>query len=367
MTRPNHVEISASALAHNLAVVRQAAPRARIMGAIKANAYGHGAAVVAGILAAAGIEAFAVACMEEAEEIHALGLTPRCTALAGPFAAEEIPLAAAHGHRLVLQNFDQLRWLQESRWQEPLEVFVKFDSGMHRLGFSSTELPQVFAQLRGTRHSPLRVLGLLSHLARADTPADSYNSEQIGAFHRACADFGSETVGEHSLPNSAALLALPAAFTPWVRPGLLLYGLAPIQGQSASSLGLAPVLRWQTRIVAIRNLRAGDWLGYGASWQAPEDCRIGVIACGYGDGLDRRLGPQEAPVLVRGQASRLLGRVSMDLAFVALNGIRAELGDPVQVLGGPELPLEDCAARLDTIPYEIGTRIARRVARRQVP
>ncbi|MEY2342159.1 alanine racemase [Acidithiobacillus sp. IBUN Pt1247-S3] len=367
MSRPNQVEISASALAHNLAVARQAAPKARVMGAIKANAYGHGAPLVATTLAAAGIDAFAVASVEEAEELRGLQLEPRYTALAGPFSAAEIPLAAAHGHRLVLQNFAQLQWLQKSHWQETLEVFVKFDSGMHRLGFAHNELAQVFSQLRSKLGGPLRVLGLLSHLARADTPEDPYNAEQIDAFQKACGTFGIHTAGEHSLPNSAAILALPQAVTPWIRPGLLLYGLAPLQGRSAAELDLQSVLRWRTEIVAIRTLRAGDWLGYGASWQSDRDCRVGVIACGYGDGLDRRLGLQQAPVLVRGQPSHLLGRVSMDLAFVALDGISAEPGDPVQILGGPELPLEDCAQRLDTIAYEIGTRIAQRVPRIRVP
>ncbi|MDD3759455.1 MAG: alanine racemase [Acidithiobacillus sp.] len=367
MSRPNQVEISASALAHNLAVARRAVPHARVMGAIKANAYGHGAALVATLLAEAGIDAFAVASIEEAEELQSLQLRPRCTALAGPFSAGEIPLAAAHGHRLVLQNFAQVAWLRKSRWQEPLEVFVKFDSGMHRLGFSHDELSQVFIQLRAGVGGPLRILGLLSHLARADTPEDTYNAEQIRAFHKACTTFGPHTAGEHSLPNSAAILALPGAITPWIRPGLLLYGLSPIQARSAADLDLRPALRWQSKIIAVRRLRAGDWLGYGASWQSPRDCRVGVIACGYGDGLDRRLGLQEAPVRVKGQPSHLLGRISMDLAFVALDDIAADIGDPVQILGGPELPLEDCAEQLGTISYEIGTRIAQRVPRLRVP
>ena len=367
MSRPNQVEISRSALAHNLAVARQHAPHARVMGAIKANAYGHGAPLVASILAEAGIDAFAVASIDEAEELYPLQLQPRCTVLAGPFSAAEIPLAAAHGHRLVLQNFAQLHWLRESRWQQPLEIFLKFDSGMHRLGFAHADLAPVFTLLQDKLGGPVRVLGLLSHLARADTPDDPYNTQQINAFHSACTEFGAHTLGEHSLPNSAAILALPQAHTPWIRPGLLLYGLAPLQGRRALDLGLQPVLRWQTRIIAVRELEAGDWLGYGASWQAQRRCRVGVIACGYGDGLDRRLGLLEAPVLVRGQPSHLLARVSMDLAFVALDGIPAELGDAVQILGGHDLPLEDCAQALDTISYEIGTRIARRVARIVVP
>ncbi len=333
------------------------------MAAIKANAYGHGAKQCAGVLAAAGVDGFAVASIEEAEEIHGLGLRPSCTVLAGAFSSEEIALAAAHGHRLVVHNQEQLFWIRNTALSSPLEIFLKVDSGMHRLGFSPEELPGVFDQLHGTGNRlSLRILGLLSHLARSDTPEDPYNAHQINLFQKVVQEFGHYTLGEHSLPNSGAILSLPHSRTFWIRPGLMLYGLSPFISQSGSALDLLPVLTWQSRIISIRELPAGSWLGYGSAWLAKEFSRVGIVACGYGDGYDRRMG-NGAPILVNGQPSRTLGRISMDLCFADLTHSGAQYGDTVLLMGGGKLPLEKIAISLDTIPYEIGTRIATRVPR----
>ncbi len=366
MSRPNHALISARALQHNLARVRALMPGSRIMAAIKANAYGHGAKQCAAVLAAAGVDGFAVASIEEAEEIHGLGLRPSCTVLAGAFSGEELALASAHGHRLVIHNQEQLYWIQNMDSSSSLEIFLKVDSGMHRLGFSPAELPGVFNQLNATRNISLRILGLLSHLARSDTPEDPYNTYQIEIFQKAVREFGHCTLGEHSLPNSGAILSMPQSKTSWIRPGLMLYGLSPFVSETGRALGLLPVLTWQSQIVSVRELPSGSWLGYGAAWQAREASRVGIIACGYGDGYDRRLG-NGAPIVVNGQHSRTLGRISMDLCFADLTHSDARYGDSVLLMGGKELPLEEIAISLDTIPYEIGTRIASRVPRITIP
>ena len=365
MTRPVRACISASALAHNVAVARARMPGSRLMAAVKANAYGHGLAVCAPILAAAGVDAFAVAGMEEAETLHGLGLAPPACLLAGPFAAEEIPLAAAHGHQLVIHRREQLAWLQQSRWTETLSLWIKVDSGMHRLGFALADLDRVFADLQAV-HCPTRIHGLLSHMARSDTPADPYNDQQIGLFREAILRWGEHTLGEHSLANSGAVLALSSARFPWMRPGLMLYGLSPFPDAFGSDLGLRPALSWQAQIIATRRLAAGEWLGYGAAYQAPRDQRVGVVACGYGDGFDRHLG-QGTAIWIGAQPSRTLGRVSMDLLFVDLDGCAAGEGDWVTLMGAGGEPLEHLAGQLDTIPYELGTRIQARVPRLVVP
>ncbi len=367
--RPNVLEISAGNLLHNLQLARAQMPGSRVMAAIKANAYGHGSALVAEILAEGGVEGFAVASLGEAQELTGQHpWLPPCIVLAGPFAPEEIPVAAAAGHRLVLHCWEQIGWMAEARWQQPLALFLKLDSGMHRLGFAAEELPRLLDQLTQKSGGPLRILGFLSHLARADTPEDSYNAQQISLFWQSVQQYGALTEGQHSLPNSAAILALPQSQSPWIRPGLMLYGLSPLPGRSATSLGLRAVAQWWTEIIAIRRLAPGEWLGYGAAWRAERPSRIGIIACGYGDGLTRQLGLLGAPVWIGQQQSRLLGRVSMDLAFVDLTEIPGvRVGDRVLLAGGSDLPLEDWAEALGTIPYEVGTRITQRVPRRRMP
>ena len=365
MTRPVRACISASALAHNVAVARARMPGAKLMAAVKANAYGHGLAVCAPELARAGVEGFAVASMEEAEQLYDLALGPPACLLAGPFAPEEIPLAAARGHILVIHRAAQLAWLQEQRWDGPLSIWIKVDSGMHRLGFAPRALGPVFEALSAV-HSPLRILGLMSHLARSDTPDDPHNVRQIREFRAAIGQWGERTLGEHSLANSGAILALAEARFPWMRPGLMLYGLSPFPGQTGRDLGLRPVLSWQAQIIATRRLAPGEWLGYGAAYQAPHEQRVGVVACGYGDGFDRHLG-QGAPVWIGSQRSQTLGRVSMDLLFVDLQDSDAQEGDWVTLMGVGAEPLESLAERLGTIPYELGTRIQARVPRVLVP
>lgn len=364
MTRPIVAEISRSALAHNLRVARDHAPRSRIMAAVKANAYGHDVQLCAPVLAAAGVDAFAVASLEEAETIHALNLGKPICLLGGPFAAEEVSVAAEREYWLVIHEDRQLRWLENRAAQQDLQIFIKVDTGMHRLGFAPERLAEIFAKLQAYPH--WQVLGLMSHLARADHPEDPFNSQQIGIFDQALQSFSGQTLGQHSLANSGAVLALPAAHQYWVRPGLMLYGLSPFADRNGIDIGLQPVLSWRSEIVATRQLQAGEWLGYGATWQAPAACRVGVVAAGYGDGYPRQLGTDTA-VTVAGQPTRTLARVSMDMLFVDITHIQADIGSVVHLMGAGGPALEFMAASLDTIPYEMSCRIQMRVPRRLGP
>ncbi|MCK9189295.1 alanine racemase [Acidithiobacillus sp.] len=363
MTRPVVAHISAAALRHNMAVVRQHAPHAQIMAAVKANAYGHDVALCAPVLAEAGVDAFAVASLDEAETLHDLRLEQPVCLLGGPFDAEEIAVAAARGYLLVIHEQRQLLWLAAHAADASLRLFIKVDTGMHRLGFAPDQLSAVFAGLQS--HPRWRVLGLMSHLARSDTPDDPLSRQQADVFAEAVAHFGHCTAGQHTLANSGGVLALPFTHQHWVRPGLMLYGLSPFAGHSGTEIGLQPVLSWRSAVVAIRELAPGDWLGYGAAWQAPAHCRVGVVAAGYGDGYPRHLG-SGAPVTVAGQATRTLARVSMDMLFVDLTTVSAEIGASVVLMGAGGPALESLAARLDTISYELSCRMQMRVPRQLV-
>jgi len=364
MTRPIIAEISAPALRHNLASARRHAPRSLIMAAVKANAYGHNIRLCAPVLAAAGVDAFAVASLEEAETLHELGVRQPICLLGGPFSADEARLASVRGYLQVIHEDRQLRWLETHAADLPVQVFVKVDTGMHRLGFAPECLPAVFAALHKYPH--WQTLGLMSHLARADTPEDAFNQQQTTRFAELISRFGKDTLGQHSLANSGGVLALPATHYYWVRPGLMLYGLSPFAGKHGAEIGLQPVLSWQSEIVATRHLQAGDWLGYGATWQAPKACRVGVVAAGYGDGYPRHLG-SGADVTVAGQMTRTLARVSMDMLFVDLTDLQADIGDPVILMGAGGPAVESLAARIDTIPYDLSCRMQMRVPRRLLP
>ncbi|PKY10886.1 alanine racemase [Acidithiobacillus marinus] len=364
MTRPIVAEISRSALAHNLRVAQTHAPRSRIMAAVKANAYGHDVQLCAPVLADAGVDAFAVASLEEAETIHALNLAKPICLLGGPFADEEVSVAAERGYWLVIHEDRQLRWMENCAAQQDLQIFIKVDTGMHRLGFAPERLPEIFAKLQAYPH--WQVLGLMSHLARADHTEDPFNAQQIGVFDQTLQNFSGLTLGQHSLANSGAVLALPAAHQYWVRPGLMLYGLSPFAGWNGIDIGLQPVLSWRSEIVATRQLQAGEWLGYGAAWQAPVACRVGVVAAGYGDGYPRPL-ETDTDIVVAGQKTRTLGRVSMDMLFVDLTHVQADIGSAVHLMGAGGPTLESLASRLETIPYEMSCRLQMRVPRRLGP
>jgi len=240
----------------------------------------------------------------------------------------------------------------------PVPCFLKVDTGMHRLGLDPEEAPSFAARL--ARAPGVDWHGLMSHMARADVPEDPYNARQI-----ACMREVAETLPEDcplSLANSAALLAIPEARMDWVRPGLMLYGASPLEDRSAAELGIEPVLRLESRVIAVRELARDQWLGYGTAFQAPEPMRVGVVPLGYGDGYPRHLGTG-TPVLVAGQATRTLGRVCMDMVFVDLTHLPgAGEGSPVELLG-PEVPAEVLAREAETIPYEILCGLRNRLRR----
>lgn len=357
MSRGAFAVVDRDALRHNLARARAQAPGARVFAAVKANAYGHGMAETAAALA--DVDAFAVASLEEALELRAAGLDHPVVLLEGPLEVDEVAAIGEAGLEAVIHDAAQLEWLADYRGGEPLRLWIKVDSGMHRVGFACDRVGAVYRLL--SQLPRMRVLGWITHLACADDPTSSCTPQQVTRFNAALAGLP----GLRSIANSAGVLAWPETHADWIRPGIMLYGASPLLGRSAAELGLRPVMTLNSRLMGVRELRRGDAVGYGATWTAPETMPAGVVAMGYGDGYPRHA-PSGTPVLVNGRRTQLLGRVSMDMLTVDLRGIEpARVGDPV-VLWGEGLPADEIAEAAGTIAYELFCSVARRVPFRYV-
>ncbi|MGH8494616.1 MAG: alanine racemase [Gammaproteobacteria bacterium] len=346
--------IDTSALRHNLARVRAAAPHSKVMAVVKANAYGHGIVPAAHALVDA--DALAVARLEEGLRVRAAGIDIPIVLLEGVFNADQLGLAAEQGFQIVVHSADQLELLRAQRSVRPLSVWLKVDTGMHRLGVDPDDFPACLAALESCP-AVMRPIRLMTHLANADDRADPMSEKQIQWFERltrGCA-------GERSIANSAGILAWPGSHADWVRPGLMLYGASPLRDASADELGLEPAMTFVTELIAMKTARKGGRVGYGGIWKAERDTRLGVAAVGYGDGYPRAIG-NGTPVLVNGRRVAMVGRVSMDMITVDLTDCPdARVGDPV-VLWGKGLPADEIAPRADTSAYELLCNVSQRVA-----
>jgi alanine racemase len=345
--------INTAALKHNLQLARQAAPGSKIMAVIKANAYGHGMDVVARALSEA--EAFAVGTLSEAERLRQIDPDKRIVILQGVDDAGSLAVCAEKHFDVVLHSQYQIDQLCDSQLAAALNVWIKVDTGMHRLGLSLESYDTVVSRLNQCDNL-CQSVGLMSHLACADEPERPENDSQLRMF----SNLGQRHHGERTLCNSAGIFAFPEAHYEWVRPGIMLYGISPLKQRPASELGLQPVMTLKSRLIAINEMKKGDAIGYGATWTCPEDMRIGVVGIGYGDGYPRHA-PSGTPVIIRGERVPIVGRVSMDLITVDLRLLAdARVGDEV-VLWGEGLPIEDIASRVDTIGYELVCRLTSRI------
>ncbi len=351
MSRPLVARIDSAALAHNLAVARQAAPHAKILAVVKANGYGHGLARVARALRAA--DGFAVLSIDEASQLRGAGYTHPIVLLEGFFHPDELPDIARLRLRPVIHRQDQADILARARLEHKLDVFLKVDTGMHRLGLSPKRFKDALAVLRAAPQ--VGSITLMTHFARADDDPDSV-AAQLALFRDASAGLDLPA----SLANSAALLRHPESHGDWVRPGILLYGVSPFADQTGADLGLLPAMTLESRLIATQFVRKGEGVGYGAAYVAERDMKVGVVACGYADGYPRHAGTG-TPILVEGRQTRTLGRVSMDMLFADLSPVpAAHVGSPV-TLWGADLPAERVAAAAGTIAYELFTALAPRV------
>jgi alanine racemase len=347
--------IDTAALRHNLEVVRDYAPGARVMAVIKANAYGHGLVPVAAALDSA--DAFAVARVDEGLALRAAGIKKSIVLLEGVFDVAQLHAALAAEFELVVHVPEQIELLREAAPGVRCAVWLKLDSGMNRLGFKGRAFADAWTALQGlpTVRQPV---GLFTHLSSADERDPLATLAQLQCF----AEATGALCGERSIANSAGLLNFPASRRDWVRPGLLLYGVSPLPDSTAKDLGLRAVMTLQSRVIAVKDVAAGERVGYGGTWTAARRTRLAIAAVGYGDGYPRSVG-SGAPVLVAGSRAPLAGRVSMDMIGIDVTDLRVppKLGDTV-VLWGPQLPVEEVARWAGTVPYELLCGISQRVA-----
>lgn len=352
--RSCRVTINLAALRHNLQIVRQVAPGCRVMAAVKANGYGHGLVQVAQALNDS--DGFGVACLNEALQLRAAGIAAPITLLEGFFHADEIPLIEQHRLDLLLHHEEQIASLEQAAISKPIPVWLKIDTGMHRLGVSPESAHSLWRRLES--HPGLRPLGQMTHLACADELEHPMTVQQLHSFAQATEDLP----GVRAIANSAGILGWPDAHSDWVRPGIMLYGVSPFVGGRAANHDLQPVMTFSSDLIAVKMAERGDKIGYGATWTCPEAMPVGVVAVGYGDGYPRHAG-NGTPVLVNGQRVPLIGRVSMDMICVDLRTQpEARIGDPV-VLWGEGLPVEEVADAASTIAYELLCSVTQRVTR----
>ena len=348
--RPIQARISTGAMAHNLRVARDHAGAARVLAVVKANAYGHGLSRARRAFAAA--DGFAVLTLEEAANLRQMGVGQPILLLEGIFGAEEIAACAELDLWPVLHHEAHLDWLQQPPPARPLHVFLKFDSGMHRLGLPLADHAAIVARAKSL--PGVASVTLMTHFAQADEAAGV--DWQLQPFLRELAGYGLPW----SSANSAALLRYPETLGAWVRPGLMLYGASPFADVTATELGLRAAMTLQSEIISVQTLRAGEGVGYGQLFRAERTMRVGVVACGYADGYPRHASTG-TPVRVDGRLSRTLGRVSMDMLCVDLGEFpEAGIGTPVE-LWGAGLPVDAVAAAAGTTSYELLCALAPRV------
>jgi len=355
VTRSTLAHINLDALVHNLHIVKSYAPQSAIMAVVKADGYGHGAVPVAHALTEA--DAFAVAFLDEAIELREAGITKPIVLLEGLFKADELALACRYGLELVVHRPDQVRMLEAYRGKTEWVIWLKLDTGMHRIGVSAGSFMPLYRRLQAV--DQVTQIRLMSHLACADQTSRNTTDNQCAVFEQVTTGVSAQV----SLANSAALIAWPQTRRDWVRPGLMLYGASPFGESSEHFLNLRPVMTMVSELIAIQEVEKGDAVGYGGCWVARKKTLVGVVAMGYADGYPRAL-PSGTPVLIRGVRVELVGRVSMDMITLDLSNCPgASLGDEV-VLWGQGLPVEEIASRAGTLSYEILTGVSQRVPRK---
>lgn len=356
MSRPAQAIVDLAAIRHNYQLAQQLAPRARALAVVKANAYGHGSVAVARTLEPLA-PAFAVACIEEALELRQAGLSKPIVLLEGAFAAEEVRIAAAQNFWLVASGAEQVNMIAAAGLTQPLTVWLKADSGMHRLGLSGQALQDAYLRLKSLPLVRDEVV-IATHFAAADELDSNYTRQQLDTFATQTAGLNAPV----SLANSAAIMAWPEAHGDYTRPGIMLYGASPFLQPHPNAETLQPVMTLESAVISVRTIETGETVGYGRSWTAQRRSTIATVAIGYGDGYPRQT-PNGTPVWINGQRAPLAGHVSMDMITVDVTDLESvKVGDKVE-LWGAHISLNEVAQRVGTISYELVTRMPSRTPR----
>jgi alanine racemase len=351
--RPAKAYLNLPALSHNLTVAKRLAPNSKVLAVIKADGYGHGISRVAQQLSHA--DGFGVTSIDEALILRQKGFLHRILLLEGLFSKAELPLIIQNHLDLVVHSHYQLEWLLEFTAPFGINVWIKIDTGMHRLGFKPDEVSSIIRKLEASPNTfhP----HLMSHLATADeehSAARCFTQQQITTFEQASAAYDLPT----SLLNSAGVQSFSNNSFDWIRPGIMLYGSGQSEG---SELKLQAVMQLESKVISIKEVNSGESVGYGNSWIARRDSVIAVIAIGYGDGYPRHA-PSGTPVLIKGYRVSLVGRVSMDMITVDITDYvdLIEIGSTAE-LWGDSLSVDEVAQWAGTISYELLCGITQRV------
>ncbi|AWK82910.1 alanine racemase [Photobacterium damselae] len=348
--------IDTEALTHNLRQLRTQAPNSKILAVVKANAYGHGLLHVAKSLPT--VDAYGAARIEEALTLRAGGIVKPILLLEGFYSPSDLPVLVTNNIHTVVHSIEQLEALEQAELDGPVVVWLKIDTGMHRLGVRPEQIDEFITRLHAC-HNVAKPLRYISHFGCADDLQSDVTNQQLETFLA----LTEGCTGERSLAASAGVLAWPDSHLEWIRPGIVMYGISPFAEpeMSASAYNLKPVMTLTSSLIAVRDVKKGEQVGYGGNWTSERDTKVGVIAIGYGDGYPRSA-PNGTPVLVNGRIVPMAGRVSMDMLTVDLGpDAQDKVGDEA-ILWGNGLPAEVVAEHIGTIAYELVTKLTSRVA-----
>ena len=353
MNRPIQALMSTKNLLHNVSVIRSKAPQAKLLVMVKANAYGHGICSV-GQRIQNHVDMLGVASIDEALLLRESQVEVPVLLAEGVFSAHAYGVAAHKDFHVVVHHECQLGWLDEYKGPLPLNIWIKVDTGMGRLGFLPQDFHAAYERLMANPFV-LKPIPIMSHLACADEPGHALNEKQIKAFQ----EIRQKYPGPYSLCNSAGIFQFPQEHHDMVRTGLALYGISPVTGKTAEELGLKPVMTVQSCLIGVKSPEAGSTIGYAARYTT-KGGPIGVIACGYGDGYP--VSAQDGtPILVNGVHCSIAGRISMDMLTVDLSPCpQAQIGDPV-TLWGEGLSVNEVVPSTSVNAWRLSTGLQKRV------
>lgn len=345
--------IDLPALVHNFFAIKKIAPSSKILAVLKANAYGHGLERIAKALPQA--DAFGVARIDEALALRAGGVVKPLVLLEGFFTGDDLAVLAVNNLQTIVHHEEQLRAIEHAKLDRPLKVWLKVDTGMHRLGIYPEQFDVFYQRLKLSPNVQNDIV-IMSHLGCADDRSNGSTEQQLALFDSLSSSFPNEK----SMANSAGILAWPKSHYQWIRPGLMLYGISPLVNSDPIVSPVLPVMTLQASLIAIKQINANEKVGYGGNWQSTHKTTIGVIAIGYGDGYPRHA-PNGTPVLLNGRRVPMVGRVSMDMITVDLGPKPTDKVGDVATLWGKDLAVTEIADYATTIPYELLCNISRRV------
>jgi len=348
-------QIDIQALQHNFEVLQKKSANRPVIAVIKGNGYGYGAIEVANALPQA--SKYAVSRIEEGIELRKAGITHPILLLEGCFCADDLATAADLGFETLVHNPEQLAMFEQIHLTKPIKVWLKIDTGMHRIGFAPEKIAECVSILSQNKNV-LGDVGFVSHFSCADDLNSTTTLKQLKIFSETTAPFN----GPKCLANSPGILYWPQAHFDAVRAGIALYGISPMPDKIGTDHDLTPVMTLKSKIISVRDHKAHQPIGYGETWFSPENTKIAVVAMGYGDGYPR-VAPNGTPVWINGRLVPIVGRISMDMLTVNLGqNAQDKVGDTVEFWGN-HLPIETIAQKIGTIPYELTIKLAPRVKR----